>query len=311
MFNQEAMRSILRTRFLSVFIPAACLASVMILAARPSFAQQTQPAPSGSQQTTQTPPALPPPSKEPDYPDRRTLFFGAIGFAGVSSSNSPDIRGGAIAPSYESLYGLGKVYKISPGVSAGIPITRTGMLYLDLERYHGQGAQTISRDTTVDTFLFSAGDVINSGYHVVTGRIYLDDLLYPHKFPVARLRFRSIWGLRILNIIQTVDSPTEDTASGAPGGSQNGGSAYIYSPEFGLAMEYALARHVLFRVDGAGFTFPHRADLAETSATLSLRDKHVELLGGVKTLHFKTSPKKEEYETGTFITPYVELRWHW
>ena len=28
---------------------------------------------------------------------------------------------------------------------------------------------------------------------------------------------------------------------------------------------------------------------------------------GVKTLHFKTSPQKEEYEIGTFITPFVSV----
>jgi hypothetical protein len=64
-------------------------------------------------------------------------------------------------------------------------------------------------------------------------------------------------------------------------------------------------------VEGAGFGFPHHSDLADTAATLSFRQKNLEFLAGVKMLHFKTTPQKEEYEVGTFITPFVGLRWHW
>jgi len=74
-------------------------------------------------------------------------------------------------------------------------------------------------------------------------------------------------------------------------------------------MEYAIAPHVLFRVDGAGFGVPHHADLNETSGTLSFA-KEPGSPDGVKTLHFKTSPYQEEYEIGTFITPFFGLRWH-
>jgi hypothetical protein len=75
-------------------------------------------------------------------------------------------------------------------------------------------------------------------------------------------------------------------------------------------MEYAIAPHVLFRVDGAGFGFPHHSDLGETSATLSVRKNNLEFLMGAKMLHFKTTPQKEEYEEATFLTPFIGLRWH-
>jgi hypothetical protein len=75
-------------------------------------------------------------------------------------------------------------------------------------------------------------------------------------------------------------------------------------------MEYAVTPHVLFRVDGAGFGFPHHSDIGESSATLSVRKNNLEFLMGAKLLHFKSSPQKEEYEDATFFTPFVGLRWH-
>jgi hypothetical protein len=318
----------LSIRFLSIraLIPTAMLLSVMTLAVGPSFSQQAQapvPAPNPAPQTTPgqnpgqapAPPtaAAPPASKVPDYPDPRGTF--TIGIYGLYtfSGSGPDIIGGKTASStgtYESLYGIGRPYRIIPEFEAGIPITRTGMLYVEFDRYHGWANQTLTRPTYVDTFSFNTGDVVSSTYHIITGRIYLDDLMFPHKFPVARLRFKSIWGVRYISVTDTVDSPTEDAAAGLGGSSFQLGTNNIFLPEFGAAMEYAVAPHVLFRVDGAGFGIPHRSDIGEASATLSVRKNNLEFLMGAKMLHFKTSPQKAEYEEGTFVTPFVGLRWH-
>jgi hypothetical protein len=287
------------------------------MTAVPLFSQPQAPAASSASQTpgqtaNQTLPTLPAASTEPDYPDPRTFVIGIYGLWSPKSSG-PDIRGGQAAAqlnTYESLYGIGQPYRITPHFEVGVPVTRTGMLYFDFERFHGSATQTLNRDSFIDTFSFNNGDSISSTYHIITGRIYLDDLMYPHKFPVARLRFHSIWGLRYLSLTQTVDSSTQDATAGLPGTSFQLGTNYIFFPEFGAAMEYAIKPHVLFRVDGAGFGFPHHSEIAETSAELSFRRKNLEILMGAKTLHFKTAPHKDEYEQGTFITPFVGIRWH-
>lgn len=298
------------------------LLSVMTLTVSPSFSQPAQaPAPTPAAQTTpgQNPGQAPapstaaaPPATVPDYPDPRTIVFGIYGLYTFSGSG-PNVMGGAPAAAngtYESLPGIGRPYRIIPEFEGGIPITRTGMLYVEFERYHGWANQTLTRPSDVDSFSFNTGDVVSSTYHVFTGRIYLDDLMYPHKFPVARLRFKSIWGVRYISVTDTVDSPTEDAISGLGGASFELGTNYVFLPELGAAMEYAIAPHVLFRVDGAGFGIPHHADLAETSATLSIRKNNLEVLMGAKLLHFKTSPQKEEYVDATFLTPFIGLRWH-
>jgi hypothetical protein len=302
----------------------------MVLTVAPSFGQQapgqqTAPAAQPAAQTTstqttpaaQTPapatPNIPVASKEPDYPDPRGITIGIFGLYGLTTIG-PDIKGGAVASTdntYETLYNIGKSYKIIPQFEFSIPVTRTGTIYAEFQRYHGWADQTISKNDFVDTFSFVPGDSIHTTYHIITSRIYLDDLLYPEKFPVSKLRFKSIWGIRYISLTQTVDSPTEDGVAGLPGSSFQLGTNFIFFPEFGLAMEYAMTPHTLFRVEGAGFGFPHHSDLADTAATLSYRKKNLEFLTGVKMLHFKTTPQKEEYEVGTFITPFIGVRWHW
>jgi hypothetical protein len=152
---------------------------------------------------------------------------------------------------------------------------------------------------------------MHATYHLISARLYLDDLLSSEKFPVSRLRFKSIWGIHYISWTDTVDSPTEDANAAVGGSSFEIGTNYIMFPEFGLAMEYALKPHVLFRVDGSGFGFPHHSELSDSSATLSWRKNNLEMLMGVKTLQFKTSPQKDEYERAMFISPFVGLRWHW
>lgn len=307
-------------RFFSIraFAPAACLVSLLAMTAWPSFAQQTPPA--SQQPAVQTPVpvtnAPPPVSKEPDYPDPRGISIGLFGLSPITSSG-PDIRGGKAATTFESLYGIGQPYRIVPEGEFAVPVTRTGMVYAEFERYHGDATQVLNQGnlgpnpgTFVNSINYNSGDTVQTTYHIITGRIYLDDLLYPHKFPVARLRFHSIWGIRYVDISQTATSPTEDNASGAPGSSFGVGTGYIFLPEFGLGVEYALAKHVLFKAQGAGFAIPHHSDLYDADAHIAVRQKNLEILFGVKMLHFKTSPQKEEYTLGSFVTPFVGLRWH-
>ncbi len=241
------------------------------------------------------------------------MTFGAYVLSNVSYAG-PSIRGGNAAATsnyYEDLFNIGQPYKAIVQYEFSIPITRTGTLYAEFQRYHGWADQTLGAPTYVDTYNFLAGDTIHTTYHIITGRIYLDDLLFPEKFPVPRLRLKSIYGIRYISVTQSVDSASEDATAGLPGSSYNIGTNFIMFPEFGLATEYAVSPHVLFRVEGAGFGFPHHADLYDAAATLSVRKKNLEFLAGVKDLHFKTTPQKEEYETGSFITPFIGIRWHW
>src|SRR6185312_6312156 len=128
------------------------------------------------------------------YPDPRSFFIGFQGLA-VMQYSGPDVRGGqpsADSGIFASPSGLGKPTRFELEGEAGIPITRTGMLHADFERFHGDGTQVLTNSPFIDNIQFNKGDTMETDWHFQTGRIYLDDLLFPPKFPVARLRFKSI-----------------------------------------------------------------------------------------------------------------------
>jgi hypothetical protein len=88
------------------------------------------------------------------------------------------------------------------------------------------------------------------------------------------------------------------------------GSRNIILPSVGAAAEYALTKHILFRIDASGFGFYHRADFWDANATLSWRVGHVEIFAGEKALHFKSSPQNSEFFIGTLTGAFAGVSWH-
>lgn len=285
-------------RSLNVRVPALCLSLIfmhgLVKAQAPAPAQP----PAAAQQSGNKP-------TEPDYPDPRTLSVELFYWLTVPGTG-PDIRGGKPATGYSSLFAIGKD-KPGPGIDISLPITRTGVLHFDGFLTKGDGNQNAPVDTTLFGTSFSKGDYLATQYQIASGRLYLDDLLYPHKFPVAKLRFKSIWAVRYLRAKATIDAPLSTATTGTTVSSNR----QIILPEFGLAAEYALAPHVLFRVDGAGFGIPHKSLIWDSAATLSYRRGQWSVEGGFKALGFKTSPNKDEYIRGILDGGFVGIRYHW
>jgi hypothetical protein len=275
----------------------------------PPAAQAPQAAPQAAPQTAPqaTQPAPGPATAVPDYPDPRTLTLGAFYWI-TGPGTEPSLYGGSQALDYETLTNLGRPRR-SPGVEASLPITRTGELRFEYFRIKGDGNQNASAATDVfGTANYNPGDYLATQYQLQSAKLYLDDLLFPHKFPVSKFRVKSLWEVEWVQIKATTDAPyIEATGVSA----STSGSREIIYPVFGLAAEYAIARHVLLRASATGFGFPHKADLWDGEATIAFRLGAWEIRGGGKAMHFKTSPNNTDYLTATFAGAFVGLRWHW
>jgi len=284
-------------RSLAFRVPSLCL-SLMLL---PAGIMAQEPA---AQPPAASPQSGAPKTAVPDYPDPRTLSVELFYWLTVPG-NGPDVQGGKPATGYSSLFALGKD-KPGPGVDISYPISRTGVLHFDGFLTKGTGSQNAPVDTTLFGTSFTKGDYLATQYQITSGRLYLDDLLYPHKFPVAKLRFKSIWAVRYLRAKTTIDAPLSSatTLTSATATRQ------VVLPEFGAAMEYAVAPHVLFRVDGAGFGLPHKSYVWDGGATISYRRGQISIEGGYKALGFKTSPNKDEYVRGMVNGGFVGVRYH-
>jgi len=248
-------------------------------------------------------PAPPPNVPVPDYPDPRTFEIGIFYWL-TGPGQQPNLVTGRGATDYETLDNLGKVHR-TPGIEASMPVTRTGTIHIEASETKGTGTQTAVVANDLLTATITAGDILNTQFQTRNVKLYYDDLLYPHKFPVSRLRFKSIWAIDYLGTHININNPYN--ANGETGD----GSKNVILPMFGLAAEYALTRHVLFRLEGSGFGVYHRSDIWDASATLTWRvTRHVEVVAGAKALHFKSSPQSSEYVIGNLDGAFFGARWH-
>lgn len=290
-------------RFRICFVP--CLFLILVCHAggqtpgQAPATPQTQPSP----QTQAPAPTPAPKSSVPDYPDPRTFTLGVF-YWFTGPGTSPSIYAGRLALDNETLTDLGRAHR-SPGVEASFPISRTGELRFEYDRISGDANQTAAVATDLFGTQFNQGDYLATQYKIQRGKLYLDDLLFPHKFPVAKFRLKSLWEVQWVQVKSTIDAPR------VTAGETGSGTDQIVFPTFGLAAEYALSPHILLRADASGFGLYHKADIWDADATVSWRRGQWEIVGGGKAFHFKTSPNKTEYVSATTAGAFVGLRWHW
>jgi hypothetical protein len=272
---------------------------------------QTTPSTAAQQQTAQAAPASGKKPKVPDYPDPRTLTIGVFWWQTIPGSG-PNIMGGALATGYGSETGLGADHG-TPGIEVSVPITRTGVLHLEGFESRGDGTKTEKNTTTVFSTPFMPGDFLSNSYNIRSAKLYLEDLFHPYKFPVSRFRLNTLWEVQVIDIGATLDAPLKavnfDSSGNAIPTTAVGAKTNVL-PSFGFSAEYAIRPHILFRAAATGFGLPHWADLWDADATVSYRRKDWEIVGGFKALHFKTSPKGDEYLSDTLSGAIVSIRHH-
>jgi hypothetical protein len=88
------------------------------------------------------------------------------------------------------------------------------------------------------------------------------------------------------------------------------GSKNIFLPTFGLELEQALGRHFRWEAKGSGFGFPHHSNMWDAQALIAIRFGGLELIGGEKAYHFKSSAQGNEYFSDTLSGPFVALRYY-
>jgi hypothetical protein len=221
---------------------------------------------------------------------------------------SLDINSGSQALDYETLHDLGKAKPSSYGIEASYPITRTGSLHFEIFQTKGEGNNIAPVYSDIFSQGIEPGDNLNTQYQIVATKLYLDDLLFPHKFPVAKFRLKSLWEVQYVHAKAEINDLTEGAEAETP--ITTSGTKQLILPTFGLAAEYAIAPHVLVRVDASGFGIPHKADIWDASATVSYRHGLWEIFAGGKAFHFKSSPNSTEDLTATLSGAFVGVRFH-
>src|SRR5205823_5004090 len=132
---------------------------------------------------------------------------------------NPALTTGRLSSDNETLPDLGKAHR-SPGIEVSFPISRTGELKFEASLTKGDGNQIASADTALFGTQFYKGDTLATQFQVERAKLYLDDLLFPHKFPVSKFRLKSLWEVQFVRIKSTIDAPLVKTGETGTGSRQ-------------------------------------------------------------------------------------------
>jgi hypothetical protein len=217
----------------------------------------------------------------------------------------PLMRGGkeSTNPPAQALDLPGKP-KGTPGVILTFPTGRSNRLEVSAFETRGSGNTVAGRELTFFGETFDQGDLLTADYRVRNAKVSWNYLSYPYPPLDAKFRIKTLWEVQYTSIRSVITAPLSENMTQAKG------SRSIIYPTLGLGMELVPSpKHFRVEIKGSGMGFPHRAALWDAEGSAVVRIGNLEIFGGGKAFHFKTSPQKDQYMLGTLWGPYGGIRW--
>ena len=280
------------------FFPASLIAACLLLEI--NVAGQT-PEP-GPPQTT------PPPTVEtkttrvvPNVPDDPSDGW-SIGAIYWLSSGPGDLLAGkqSTNPAVQNLV-LPRFDKRTPGIRITTPAGKYNRLEISGFQAQSSGSSTAAIDLNFFGNPFPTGDLLQSSLRVRNVKVSWNYLMYPAP-PTSKIRFKALFEFQYVSARTTINAPFDLNATQALG------TRNIFLPTLGLGTDIVPSRHFRLEVKGSGFALPHRSYIADAEADAVVSAWRIELAGGARYYHFRTSPNSDQYVRGTLFGPFVSLR---
>lgn len=199
---------------------------------------------------------------------------------------------------------LGDASKHNLGGVITFPAGKYNRLEVSFYQAHGNGTSTAPQTLTFFGQTIPAGDFLSTSFRVRQIKATWNYLTWPAPPEASRLRIKTLWELQYTQVSTVIDAPYETSATFSPAT----GTLHIIYPSFGLGGEYVLSKYLYLDSRISGFAWPHHAVIWDAEGDVVARYKFLELFGGYKASHLKTSPQGEEFAVGTFQGGYVGLR---
>ncbi len=202
-----------------------------------------------------------------------------------------------------------------PGAILTIPIGKQHhhSFHFCYFRAQGVGNPTLANNEIIFGTNYYAGDYLAVHYTMQNAKLSFDYLSWPFPVKDSKFHFKTLYEIQYTTISTSVDAPLRHGTTDASGNAINtigvGTDWFIY-PSFGIGADYLFNRKFRFEGRASGFIFPHRSTIWDADASLNYRFGKLELQGGVKSFHFKTSPERNEFVLATYPGVYVGLRWY-
>lgn len=238
----------------------------------------------------------------------------SIGLFYWLSPAKPKMRTGADIPqgARADLDFARKEFQSTPGVVLSLPGGGQHTIRMSYFRTRGQGNTFAANDTTIFGTGFAPGDYLNTNYTLQNGKLSFEYLSWPFPVNFSGLRVKTFWEVQYTGIKYAIDAPlraTQDEDGNYINNFAEGSHWFLY-PAFGVGVEKMISRGFRVEAKASGFALPDRPRLVDAEAFAAYRAGQYEIQFGAKAFHFRTSPREEQFVTGTLSGAYVGMRWY-
>jgi hypothetical protein len=209
-----------------------------------------------------------------------------------------------VAPGAATLPAFGDSNKHAIGGMLTFPAGKYNRLEVSFFQVHGSGTTTAPENLTIFGQNIPSGDFLTSSFRIRSMNVSWNYLTWPAPPESSRFRIKTLWGFQWDSVQSVIDAPYETSTTFSPAV----GTLNIYYPSFGIGGEYVLSKNVYVDGRASGFAWPHHAVIWDAEGNLTFRYKFIEVFGGYKASHLKTSPQGEEYILGTLQGGYGGIR---
>lgn len=202
--------------------------------------------------------------------------------------------------------------KYAPGVELGIAAGVHNTIKISYFQFKADGLKTAPNDLVLYSQPYSAGDTISTSYKLQSAKVSFEYLTWPYPVESRHFRLKTLWQAQLISVKSDFDAPLLPTtdSSGNPLSYQTEGSRTLITPTFGLGISEYATRNFRFEANISAFDIPHHFAIWDADASISYRVGHIEIRGGAKALHFKTSTQADYFQYATMSGAFVGLRWY-
>lgn len=280
----------------------------------PPQPEQQQPPPTTEPQPGKPSLKLPPPPPkviDVRMPGEAGISIGLIGWRPfgdqfVDKGHASDFTGLSFLKLANSQHGT---FGIDVGVAAGLHNTIKASYWYSKTN----GSFNAPTDLVLFGQTFSKGEPMTSNAKVSDYKISYEYLTWPYPVERRHFRLKTLWQMQYITMRTIYDDPIKSATPDVNGNITSIavlGSKSFFSPAFGLGVHEYATRNFHFEADVSGFALPHSFQLVDAEATMGYRVGHIDVRGGLKYFHFRTSPKQDYFYRGNLTGFFVGVRWH-
>jgi hypothetical protein len=175
------------------------------------------------------------------------------------------------------------------------------------------GSVTAPTDIVVFGQTFTAGERMTTNAKLSDVKISYEYLTWPYPVERRHFRLKTLWQMQYVTLRGIFDDPVKSATPDVNGNITSIavlGSKSFFTPAFGLGFHEYATRNFHFEADVSGFALPHRFQLVDSEVTIGYRVGKIDVRGGLKYFHFRTSPKQDYFYRGNLTGAFVGIRWH-